>query len=139
MTCRANNFYGCSLLWQGLWDGATVIPKQIHLFFSRSDLFLVSKLISHNYSLSHSIPHSFSPFQGIYTQKRMEPQKVKEEVVDFARYKWPLLFSRFYEAFKFSGVYHTHEAITLLQVRISCILSKHCLFFSLPRSQLAKE
>ncbi|XP_041088780.1 myosin VIIAa [Polyodon spathula] len=41
--------------------------------------------------------------KGIYTQKRMDPQKVKEEVVDFARFKWPLLFSRFYEAFKFSG------------------------------------
>ncbi|XP_051512450.1 unconventional myosin-VIIa isoform X1 [Myxocyprinus asiaticus] len=41
--------------------------------------------------------------KGIYTQKRVDPQKVKQEVVDFARYKWPLLFSRFYEAFKFSG------------------------------------
>ncbi|XP_076846901.1 myosin VIIAa isoform X1 [Brachyhypopomus gauderio] len=41
--------------------------------------------------------------KGIYTQKHVDPQKVKEEVVDFARYKWPLLFSRFYEAFKFSG------------------------------------
>ncbi|XP_056296923.1 myosin VIIAa isoform X2 [Pseudoliparis swirei] len=41
--------------------------------------------------------------KGIYTQKRFDPQKVKEEVVDFARHKWPLLFSRFYEAIKFSG------------------------------------
>ncbi|KAJ8347802.1 hypothetical protein SKAU_G00263910 [Synaphobranchus kaupii] len=41
--------------------------------------------------------------KGIYTQKRIDPQRVKEEVVDFTRFKWPLLFSRFYEAFKFSG------------------------------------
>ncbi|XP_017349051.1 unconventional myosin-VIIa [Ictalurus punctatus] len=41
--------------------------------------------------------------KGIYTQKRFDPQRVKEDVVDFARFKWPLLFSRFYEAFKFSG------------------------------------
>ncbi|XP_030648187.1 unconventional myosin-VIIa-like [Chanos chanos] len=41
--------------------------------------------------------------KGIYTQKGFDPQRVKEEVVDFARFKWPLLFSRFYEAFKFSG------------------------------------
>ncbi|XP_078258138.1 myosin VIIAa isoform X2 [Rhinoraja longicauda] len=41
--------------------------------------------------------------KGVYTQKRIDPQKVKEEIVDFARFKWPLLFSRFYEAFKFSG------------------------------------
>uniref|UniRef100_A0A8C8MCG8 Myosin VIIAb n=1 Tax=Oncorhynchus tshawytscha TaxID=74940 RepID=A0A8C8MCG8_ONCTS len=39
----------------------------------------------------------------VYTQKRLDPQRVKEDVVDFARFKWPLLFSRFYEAFKFSG------------------------------------
>uniref|UniRef100_A0A8C7NR28 Myosin VIIAb n=1 Tax=Oncorhynchus mykiss TaxID=8022 RepID=A0A8C7NR28_ONCMY len=41
--------------------------------------------------------------KGVYTQKRLDPQRVKEDVVDFARFKWPLLFSRFYEAFKFSG------------------------------------
>ncbi|XP_026051993.1 unconventional myosin-VIIa [Carassius auratus] len=41
--------------------------------------------------------------KGIYTQKKLDSQRVKEEVVDFARFKWPLLFSRFYEAFKFSG------------------------------------
>ncbi|CAL8268110.1 unnamed protein product [Merluccius merluccius] len=41
--------------------------------------------------------------KGSYTRKQLDPQKVKEDVVEFARFKWPLLFSRFYEAFKFSG------------------------------------
>ncbi|XP_076836298.1 unconventional myosin-VIIa [Brachyhypopomus gauderio] len=41
--------------------------------------------------------------KGIYTQKRFEQERVKEDVVEFARFKWPMLFSRFYEAFKFSG------------------------------------
>lgn len=45
----------------------------------------------------------------------MNTQKVKEDVVDFARLKWPLLFSRFYEAFKFSGR-KTEISVSLLCV-----------------------
>ncbi|XP_064021334.1 unconventional myosin-VIIb [Pogoniulus pusillus] len=38
-----------------------------------------------------------------YTQDRLSSQTVKEQLVDFARFQWPLLFSRFFEVTKFSG------------------------------------
>ncbi|NWQ78989.1 MYO7B protein, partial [Columbina picui] len=38
-----------------------------------------------------------------YTQDRLSHQTVKAQLVDFARFQWPLLFSRFFEVTKFSG------------------------------------
>ncbi|CAF1182030.1 unnamed protein product [Adineta steineri] len=37
------------------------------------------------------------------TKDSISVLRVKEDVVNYARFKWPLLFSRFYEAYKFSG------------------------------------
>ncbi|KAI1285881.1 Myosin-VIIa [Halotydeus destructor] len=43
-------------------------------------------------------------FTKSYYYRELAPSlKVKEDVVEYAKYKWPLLFSRFYEALKVSG------------------------------------
>jgi hypothetical protein len=42
-------------------------------------------------------------FKSYYVKERVPPVKVKEDIVNYAMYKWPLLFSRFYEAYRFSG------------------------------------
>uniref|UniRef100_A0A8C7DY20 Myosin VIIB n=1 Tax=Naja naja TaxID=35670 RepID=A0A8C7DY20_NAJNA len=46
---------------------------------------------------------TYAHAKAAYTQDQISPQCVKEQLVDFARDHWPLLFSRFFEVTKFSG------------------------------------
>ncbi|XP_068001386.1 unconventional myosin-VIIb isoform X2 [Melanerpes formicivorus] len=46
---------------------------------------------------------TYAHAKATYTQDHLSSQTVKEQLVDFARFQWPLLFSRFFEVTKFSG------------------------------------
>ncbi|GMT03904.1 hypothetical protein PENTCL1PPCAC_26078, partial [Pristionchus entomophagus] len=59
---------------------------------------------------SHAMERWMQLVMNAYRKKFSSPsdslvstQSIKEEVVSFAKYKWPLLFSRFYEAIKVGG------------------------------------
>jgi myosin-7 len=38
-----------------------------------------------------------------FANDKIKGLKVKEDIFSYAKYNWPLLFSRFYEAYKFAG------------------------------------
>ena len=55
-------------------------------------------------SLSYWLNGVQGAFRKGYFVKDVSPAlKVKEDIVNYAKYRWPLLFSRFYEAYKFAG------------------------------------
>lgn len=41
--------------------------------------------------------------QSYYLKEKVPALRVKEDIVGYAKFKWPLLFSRFYEAYRNSG------------------------------------
>ena len=41
--------------------------------------------------------------KSYFVRDRIATLHVKEDIVNYAKYKWPLLYSRFYEAYKFAG------------------------------------
>jgi hypothetical protein len=41
--------------------------------------------------------------KSYYVREKSPSLKIKEDIVGYAKYTWPLLFSRFYEAFRLDG------------------------------------
>ncbi|XP_046401684.1 myosin-VIIa isoform X2 [Ischnura elegans] len=50
---------------------------------------------------AHLVLNAFK--KSYYLKEKVLPLRVKEDIVSYAKLKWPLLFSRFYEAFQNSG------------------------------------
>lgn len=66
--------------------------------------YIPDSLLTKPNSLNYWMQQVNGKIQGPYfASDRIQGQKVKEDIVSYAKYKWPLLFSRFYEAYKFAG------------------------------------
>ncbi|XP_053404912.1 unconventional myosin-VIIa-like [Mercenaria mercenaria] len=66
--------------------------------------YIPDSLLAKPNALSYWMQQVNAKIRGPYfANDRIKGLKVKEDIVSYAKYKWPLLFSRFYEAYKFAG------------------------------------
>lgn len=49
--------------------------------------------------------------KSYYLKEKIPALKVKEDIVSYAKYKWPLLFSRFYEAYRYDDCTKTTSIV----------------------------
>lgn len=97
-------------------DLATIAAQRYYIEYSPSPQMVIERLhsllpsfipdssLQGAKSLKYWMQSVFNTFKdSCFVRDRMSPLKVKEEIVNYAKYKWPLLFSRFYEAYKFAG------------------------------------
>ena len=66
--------------------------------------YIPDNLIQVQKSLNYWINGIINAFRKSYfVRERVPPLRIKEDISNYAKFKWPLLFSRFYEAYKFAG------------------------------------
>nr|CAI5854908.1 unnamed protein product [Callosobruchus analis] len=58
-------------------------------------------LMSHFFRWAALVVQAYK--KSYYLKEKVPASRVKEDVVSYAKFKWPLLFSRFYEAYRNSG------------------------------------
>ncbi|CAG0921158.1 unnamed protein product, partial [Notodromas monacha] len=80
------------------WTGVYVVDDQEKVLLELSFPEITSMT-------AHKILFQTQLFEryAYYVKEKAPSLAVKEDVVSYAKFKWPLLFSRFYEAFRYSG------------------------------------